>query len=93
MKTTTNKAIERGDRIFLNFGCMSGEDTGTVIGKEETRGSLALPGHRRTKLWIRLSDFSVIYRVRPAAGQIGIVTEDDGVFEGAEKIGLYLVAN
>ena len=64
---------------------MSGDDIGTVIGKEATRWGI--------KLWIRLSDFRVTSRVCPAAGQIGIVVTDDcGVFEGAEKIGVYVVA-
>lgn len=39
-----------GDVVYFNYGCMCGEDFGTVIGFERTAWG--------TSAWVRLSDFS-----------------------------------
>lgn len=71
--------LERGDRVYLQYGCMCGDDLATVVGKEETRFD--------TNVWVRLSDFTLTTVSRP----LGVVTECDGVIQGATQIGSYLV--
>ena len=76
--TTTPK---RGDRIFFQYGCMAGQDVGTVIGE--------IPNERWGSQWVvRLSDFTTTQVARIA----GIVTDSDGIIEGDTAIGAYLVA-
>jgi len=42
---------KRGDLVFFKYGCMCGEDTGTVLAEETNDWG--------THYWVRLSDFSV----------------------------------
>ncbi len=78
-----------GDVVFFDYGCMCGEDFGTVLGFERTSfGTLA---------WVRVSDFSLT-SVETLNGVVtGVIHKDyEGneylAARGVKGIGAYLVS-
>lgn len=85
MTTTTPKP---GDTIYLNYGCMCGDDFGTVIEEVTNRWG--------TQYRVRLSDSSEASVSRIVGTVTGTISKDcDGnpfmVAEGVKGIGAYLV--
>ena len=79
MKTMTTDP-KRGDRIYFQYGCMCGDDFGTVV------------SDRQDSEWgpswmVRLSDFTTT-QIDCVRGTV--VADDDYVLESVE-IGAYLV--